>query len=271
MSEKDLKNKWAVILGASSGLGAATARELARCGMNVIGFYLGRGQPSSETQRFADGLAQEFGVVVKYFRANIASDEKRIAAMVQIRETIAAHPDSAQNVHVLVHSVAFGSLLPFLDKDPAQSISRAQLEMTMDVMANSLVYWTQDLWRNDLFVRGSRVFSMSSAGSMQVVKNYGAVGAAKAALEAYTRALAFELAPQGILVNALLVGVADTNALRKIPTQDLIVGSAMRRNPSRRLTTPEDVAVAVRSLCDPEMQWITGATIPVDGGEIFCM
>ena len=267
MSEKDLKNKWAVILGASSGLGAATARELARCGVNIIGFYLGRGQPSSETQRFAEAMAQEFGVVVKYFRANIANDEKRAAAMTQIRETIAAHPDSAQSVHVLVHSVAFGSLLPFLDKDPAQSISRAQLEMTLDVMANSLVYWTQDLWRNDLFVRGS----MSSAGSMQVVKNYGAVGAAKAALEAYTRALAFELAPHGIVVNALLVGVANTNALRKIPTQDLIVGSAMRRNPSGRLTTPEDVAVAVRSLCDPEMQWITGATIPIDGGEIFCM
>ena len=57
MSEKDLKNKWAVILGASSGLGAATARELARCGINIIGFYLGRGQPSSETQRIADELA----------------------------------------------------------------------------------------------------------------------------------------------------------------------------------------------------------------------
>lgn len=271
MAEKDLKNKWALILGASSGLGAATARELAKCGMNIFGLYLGRGQSSSETQKFAESLANEYGVIVQFIRANVANDEKRAAAVATIKETLAAHPDLPQSIHVLVHSVAFGSLLPFIDNDPAQAISRPQLEMTMDVMASSLVYWTQDLWRNGLFERGSRVFSMSSAGSQQVVQNYGAVGAAKAALEAYTRALAFELAPHGVLVNAIMAGVADTNALRKIPTQDLIVGSAMRRNPSKRLTTPEDVAIAIRALCDPELQWITGATIPVDGGEFFCM
>jgi NAD(P)-dependent dehydrogenase (short-subunit alcohol dehydrogenase family) len=145
------------------------------------------------------------------------------------------------------------------------------MDMTMDVMANSFLYWMQDLWQNKLLIRGSRAFSMSSAGSQQTVKNYGAVGAAKAALEAHTRQLAFELASHGVAVNAIMAGVADTNALRKIPTNDEIIDRAMRRNPSKRLTTPQDVALAVRVLSDPDLRWITGATIPVDGGEFFAM
>jgi enoyl-[acyl-carrier protein] reductase III len=267
----DLKGRWAVILGASSGLGAATARECAKHGMNIIGLYLGRGQPSAETQAFAQALASEHDVATEFIRTNIASDERRAAAVTRIREVIAAHPTSHQAVHVLVHSVAFGALVPYLDPDRARALTRAQLEMTLDVMANSLVYWTQDLHQAGLLIRGSRVFAMSSAGSQQTVQHYGAVGAAKAALEAHCRQLAFELAPEGVAVNAIVAGVADTNALRKIPSQDKIVDSAMRRNPSHRLTTPEDVAVAIRALSDPELTWITGATIPVDGGEIFCM
>ena len=265
----DLHGRWGVILGASSGLGAATAREFARSGMNVIGLYLGHSQPSSETQTFAEALAREHGVITHFIRCNIASDERRTAAIAEIGETLRAHPKMAQSVHALVHSVAFGALLPFINTDPAQAVNRRQMEMTMDVMANSLVYWTQDLWHAGLFTRGSRIFAMSSSGSQQTVQNYGAVSAAKAALESHTRQLANELAIHGVAVNALLAGVTDTPALRKIPTSAQLVDSALRRNPSKRLTTPEDVAIAVRALCAPDLQWITGTSIPVDGGELF--
>ena len=91
-----------------------------------------------------------------------------------------------------MHSLAFGTLLPFIADKPEEAISQAQMEMTMNVMANSLVYWTQDLVRRDLLAPGSRIFSMTSEGSHRVVRSYGAVGAAKAALEAYTRQLALE-------------------------------------------------------------------------------
>lgn len=271
MAQSDLKGRWALILGVSSGLGAATARELARSGMHVFGLYLGRGQSSSETVALAESIAREFGVTAHFVRANAASDDKRAEAIAALQELLSKNASGPQSIHVLVHSLAFGSLGPYIDNGATPAITRAQMDMTIDVMANSLVYWVQDLWRAGLLARGSRVFSMSSAGSQQVVRNYGAVGAAKAALEAHTRQLAFELGPHGILVNAIMAGVAHTNALRKIPTNSEIVDSATRRNPSKRLTTPKDVAVAVRALCDPEMQWITGATIPVDGGEFFCM
>ncbi len=76
------------------------------------------------------------------------------------------------------------------------------MEMTLDVMANSLVYWVQDLVHAGLLMRGSKVFSMTSSGSHRVIIGYGAVSAAKAALESHTRQLALELAPKGITVNA---------------------------------------------------------------------
>ena len=67
-----------------------------------------------------------------------------------------------------MHSLAFGSLQPFLAEDPKGPISRKQMEMTLDVMANSLVYWVQDLWRAGLLEAGSKVFAMTSEGSVRI-------------------------------------------------------------------------------------------------------
>ncbi len=96
-----------------------------------------------------------------------------------------------------MHSLAFGTLKPFIpplreDGTPGpaeEAIEPAQMDMTLNVMAHSLVYWTQDLVARGMLGRGSRIFSMTSEGSHRVVPNYGAVGAAKAALEAHTRQL----------------------------------------------------------------------------------
>ena len=69
-------------------------------------------------------------------------------------------------VRVLMHSLAFGTLKPFLVLDPAGAISRKNMEMTLDVMAHSLVYWTQDVWRAGLFADGSKIYAMTSEGSI---------------------------------------------------------------------------------------------------------
>jgi enoyl-[acyl-carrier-protein] reductase (NADH) len=108
---------------------------------------------------------------------------------------------------------------------------------------------------------------MTSSGSTRVIRSYGAVSAAKCALESHTRQLAVELAPHGITVNALRGGVTDTPASRKIPGSERLFEEAARRNPHGRLTTPEDVARALVALCNPGTDWITGNVINVDGGE----
>jgi len=116
---------------------------------------------------------------------------------------------------------------------------------------------------------GGRVFAMTSAGGARVWQTYGAVSAAKAALESHIRQLTLELAPLGITANTIMAGVTDTPALRKIPGSDEMKTIAQARNPGRRLTTPKDVAQAIGLLSHPKAQWITGNVICVDGGEFI--
>ena len=108
---------------------------------------------------------------------------------------------------------------------------------------------------------------MTSAGAHRVVPSYGAVSAAKAALESHIRQLALELAPRGITVNAIRAGITDTPALRKIPGHESLIEGAAEKNPGGRMTTPRDVAEAIATLAMGETHWITGGVIGVDGGE----
>lgn len=139
--------------------------------------------------------------------------------------------------------------------------------MTLEVMAHSLVYWIQSLLRRDLLKSGSRIFAMTSSGGRRVWPSYGPVSAAKAALESHIRQIALELAPLGITANAVQAGVTDTPALRKIPGNDQMLETAQRTNPSKRLTTTEDVARCIVALSHPYTHWMTGNVIRVDGGE----
>jgi len=141
------------------------------------------------------------------------------------------------------------------------------VDMTLDVMAHSLVYWAQGVVKRGLMGKGGRIFSMTSSGSTRVFATYGAVSAAKAALESHTRQLALELASHDITVNALRGGVTDTPALRKIPGNEKLVEIATQRNPHHRLTRPADLGGAIVALSRPEADWITGNVINVDGGE----
>lgn len=266
MSNNQLQGQWALILGASSGFGATTAKALAGAGMNIFGVHLDPKRTLPLAQQVIADI-EALGREAVFFNVNAADAAKRTRVLTHIKEKLADDP--ADRVHLMLHSLAFGTLLPFITDEPEQALNEAQMEMTLRVMAHSLVYWVQDLVRLDLLKRGSRVFSMTSGGSQRVVQHYGAVSAAKAALESHTRQLALELAPRGILVNAIMGGLTDTPALRAIPGHEMMIEEALKRNPSGRLTTPEDIAAALTMLADPKMTWITGTIIPVDGGELI--
>jgi NAD(P)-dependent dehydrogenase (short-subunit alcohol dehydrogenase family) len=134
-------------------------------------------------------------------------------------------------------------------------------------MGSSLVYWAQDLVKSGLLADGGRVWAMTSSGSHMVWPGYGPVSAAKAVLEASIRQLAVELGPRRITANAILAGVTDTPALRKIPGSDQLIAKALARNPGGRLTTPEDVADFLVALASPAARWVNGNVLRVDGGE----
>jgi len=256
--------EWALILGASSGFGGATAVELAKAGLNILGVHLDRQATMPNVQEIMKHI-KHTGRKSVFYNINAADAIKRNETLDDIKERFAV--DTHATIKVLVHSLAFGTLKPYIAKKPEDCLSQAQMEMTIDVMANSLVYWVQGAFQRHLMKKGARIFAMTSSGGHVQMPSYGAVSAAKSALESHIRQLAMELGPYGITANSIMAGVTDTPALRKIPGNVDMLKVAQAKNPSGRLTTPQDVAKAIALLSQDGAFFISGNNIGVDGGE----
>ncbi|MGZ6143707.1 MAG: SDR family NAD(P)-dependent oxidoreductase [Myxococcales bacterium] len=252
------QDRWALILGASSGFGGATAVRLARDGYHVAGVHLDRRATlpaAEEVQR----QIREAGRQALFFNKNCSDPANRAAVIAALREAL-----GEARIHVLMHSIAFGIVKPYLGENAA---SPDDVRLTCEVMGNDVVYWTQALVEAGLLGSPGRIFAMTSEGDRRIWKGYGPVSAAKSALEANIRQLAVELAPRRITANCILAGVTDTPALRKIPGNEEMIAASLKRNPQGRLTTPDDVAALISLLCDDRAAWVTGGVLPCDGGE----
>jgi len=247
---------WALILGASSGIGAACAKKLAESGMNIYGIYLRK--PQSVIDELENYIKSQ-NVEVVFHKMNAMNDEKRLEVVNNLAKL--------GYVKTFIHSIAFGTLKPMLSKDDHSTLNQKNIEMTINVMGSSLVYWTQDLYKANLLKQGTQIFSMTSSGGRRQWPSYGAVSMAKATLESASRQLAIELAGEGIAVNTIQAGVTDTPALRKIPGNEKMIEFANKQNPSGRLTLPEDIADYVSLLSMSNNSWLTGNVLRVDGGE----
>jgi len=264
-NDSDQRQPWALILGASSGFGEATALALAEAGYDICGVHLDRRQGMAHVEEIK-GRITGHGRQALFFNGNAADDEQRARVLAELSAAI-----GTGYVRVMLHSLAFGTLKPFLAAETDGSINRKNMEMTLDVMAHSLVYWAQDVWRAGLFAAGSKIYAMTSEGSTRVVASYGAVSAAKSALESHCRQLAMEFArlESGVTVNAIRAGVTMTPALMQIPEHDALIDHATRRNPMGRMTTVGDVAQALVKLSGDGTHWITGNVLGIDGGELI--
>lgn len=262
---RPLDGSWSLVLGASAGIGLGCAEALAAAGSHIIGVHLDVGVRRDAVPAAVERL-RAHGVEAHFFNENAASDRARARMMPAITELA-----GADGIRVFLHSLSFGSLAPYIGPTSPETghASQAKMDMTLSVMAHSLVYWSQDLVGAELLRAGAKVFAMTSVGSSRVVRSYGMVSAAKAALESHVRQLAVELAPCGVSVNALRAGVTLTESFRRIPESATLHERAAAVNPHGRLTTPQDVAETVVLLAQARTSWLTGNVIGVDGGEIL--
>ncbi len=300
------RGSWGLILGGSSGFGLATAHKLAEHGMNLCLVHRDRRavlkgvEPEFEKIRSSgvrllswntDALSAERRAAVLDEMAGALGAEgrvrvllhsiafghlkllapeapardgaRRLAAALGIDEERLRSAldqllqEGADGVHALASPPRYNPRL--LDED--------DLAHTVYAMGTSLYGWVRELHERGLFGSDARVFGLTSEGNALAWKGYGAVSAAKAALEALARSIAVEFAPHGIRCNVLQPGITETPALAAIPGSDHMKAQARLRNPLGRLTTPRDVANVVYLLATDDAAWINGALIRVDGGE----
>jgi enoyl-[acyl-carrier protein] reductase III len=243
----NLQGKVALVTGSSRGIGKAIVLRLAENGVNIIVNYVRHRRDAEETAALIEAQGAHCLVV----KANVANDDDVENMFGLIREKYG-------RLDILVSNAASGVL------KPAMELSSRHWHWAMDINARSLLTLAQRSL--PLMVDGGRIIAVSSLGSVRAVENYTAVGASKAALESLVRHLAVELGPKGILVNTISAGAVDTEALKKFPNREEILGAALDRTPVGRLTTPEDVADLALFLCSPLAKMIHGQTVVVDGG-----
>ncbi len=254
------QNYWALILGGSSGLGYASAKKLAKHGMNIIIIHRDRRSEIPDIEEAFDEIRQS-GVQFESFNADAVKKESREELVEKIKKVLG----EKGRIRTLLHSIAKGNLKPMTGE--GNLLENIDFQLTIDAMALSLYDWTQAIYKNGLFTKDARVISFTSDGNKKAWKNYAAVSAAKVVLESLTRSMALEFARFGIRANCIQAGITVTRSFQMIPGNETLRVHALKHNPFKRLTVPDDVANAVYLLSKDEASWITGTIIPVNGGE----
>jgi 3-oxoacyl-[acyl-carrier protein] reductase len=249
-----LQNKTALVTGASRGIGRATASALARAGAHVLVHY---GRSTQE----AESLVAE--IQTKGGRANAISVDLRTsnsAALLakQVRSIV------GERLDVLVLNAGIGKAARIAD------YTIEDFDNLFATNVRSPFFLVQQLL--PILGDGSNIVVISSLGARAVVGNPGlaspsilAYTSTKGALETLVKNWAAILGPQGIRVNAVAPGVIDTD-MSSFTKTEAGRQTALGMQALKRIGKPEDVADVVVFLASDSARWITGASIPVDGG-----
>jgi enoyl-[acyl-carrier protein] reductase III len=239
----------ALVTGSSRGIGEAIALELARRGADIIITYVRKGSAAEETVAAIEELGRRAHAVQVDLR-----DLDQIDVLFREAE------ETFGGIDILVNNAASGYIRPIMQQRPKG------WDWTMNINARAVLFTSQHAAKIMERRGGGKIVNLSSIGSIRVMPEYVVIGVSKAALEALTRYLAFELAPLNIVVNAVSGGLIDTDALQFFPDRDKMLNVGRERTPAGRLVTPQDMANVVAFLCTEDASMIRGQTIIVDGG-----
>lgn len=249
MPSVDLKGKVAVVTGASLGIGRAAGIALGRAGANVVVNYRSHREQADEVvQAIADA-----GSKAVAHQADV-SDYESVEAMVQ------RAVDEFGRLDIAVSNAAYSDRQPFLDAD------LAEFRRTIDVTMWGAFNLTRCAGRQ-MRAQGDpgSICIVGSPHSWLAIPTAMPYNMAKAAIEHMAKTAAIELARDRIRVNVIEPGWIDTPGERKFFSEETL-RQAGRSIPAGRLGTPEEIAECILFLCDHRHQYMTGATLLVDGG-----
>lgn len=244
-----LKNKTALITGASRGIGKAIALELARMGADIVLNYV----RNEEAALGARDELLELGSKVLVHQANVG-DPKAMEALVD------AAAAEFGKIDLLIHNAALGAF------KPVHKLKINQWDLSMDVNTKAFLLLVQKALPFMEKAGEGNIIALSSLGATRFIPNYGAIGISKAALETLVKYLAVELAPKKIRVNCVSGGLVDTDAVKFFPNFEELKKEVVSRTPAGRIGRPEDLAKVVAFLASPDSSWIVGQTVIADGG-----
>lgn len=239
-----LDNQTALVTGASRGIGKAVAVALAAAGASVIVHY-------HRQKEAAETLASDIGAS-RIVQADLGSTESidKLA-----RELL----ESRTRLNILINNAGIWG------PTPLGATTLAQLEAMLNVNVKGMFWLTQRLL--PCLQDGARIVNLSSiAGRLGTGGGRSVYGATKAAVDAFTRNWALELAPRGILVNAVAPGYVETDMTTEFFADEQRRKGAVDRSPLGRLGNVEEIADTVLFLCSDAARWVTGQSLNVSGG-----
>ena len=240
-----LEGQIALITGASRGIGRAVALQLAGAGAKVILHY-------HRNREAAESVAREVGERVQLLQADLGSPREIDAMVRSLCDT---------RFDMLINNAGVWGQTP-LGTTPLDT-----LEVMIDVNVKGVFWLTQAIL--PLLRDGGRIVNVSSiAARVGRAAGRSVYGATKAAVDAFTRNWALELAPRKIRVNAVAPGYIETDMTAGYFSDPAKLRHAVDRQPFGRLGHSEEVAEVVLFLCSPASNWITGDSLNVSGGFI---
>jgi amino acid adenylation domain-containing protein len=243
-----LDGKVVLVTGASRGIGSAAVRLLASQGAQIALNYM----HSKERASAVKDLIERDGGVAEIFQADVTSVEQVNELVKQVRQRFG-------RIDVLVANAAIGfKIQPFI------KYTWNDFERKITDELRQMFYLCQAVVPDMQAQKSGSIIAVSSSMSKLAEKGYVAHSSAKAALDAFVRALAIELGPDGIRINTVAPGLTLTDATVNLPHQQK--DAAASRCPLRRNGAPRDVAGAILFYASDLSQFMTGTYLPVDGG-----